>query len=208
MHKGIILLTQAESREEALNKVNTFLEGYQHIEWDWYTIGGRWHNTLAPSDKLQEFEDWIREAYKHVFGERGYRVNDLENEHDRKIIQEKWEEIGLTGKNTYYSAYGFEVADDVNNYNVIPLKDCITTVQSWLRNLNEEKEKVWKQILKARRQAKTGKYDMSHYYAGTYSKIYDFSFDSNVYDIDEEIGEKLPEDFNDNWWAVMVDLHN
>lgn len=52
MHKGVILLVKASDKEEALSEVESFLEPYgEGFVWDWYQIGGRWNNTLAPKDK-------------------------------------------------------------------------------------------------------------------------------------------------------------
>lgn len=51
MHKGVILLVKAESKENALEQVKDFMEPYgEGFVWDWYQIGGRWNNELAPKD--------------------------------------------------------------------------------------------------------------------------------------------------------------
>ena len=58
MHKGVILLVKTLDKEEALNEVESFLEPYGEGDvWDWYRIGGRWNNTLAPKDKLDIFKE-------------------------------------------------------------------------------------------------------------------------------------------------------
>lgn len=209
MHKGIIFLTKTESREEALNNVEYFLEGYGSGLYDWYTIGGRWHNTLAPEYLVQQFANWLKTEYAHVFKEHGYAIKDLENETDRPIIQKKWEELGLKGKNPFYSANGFEVTDTKDDYNVVPLSKCIETVQKWLRNLDTAKEKAWEDMKKARRKAKTTDIDMSYYYAREYYETSptSISFDTNVFNITENEGEKIPSNIK-NYWAVMIDLHN
>lgn len=211
MHKGVIILVDAENRQDAIEKVENFLEGYGDGRvWDWYSIGNRWHNVLAPADKLGEFDEWIHETYKDVFDKHGsYSIDKLENETDRPIIQAKWESLGLKGLNTYYSSYGFDAKDTEDDYNVVPLKDCVETVKKWCKNTEEEREKAWKEMIKARKEAKKGKYDMSGYYAERYKNaVYgDFSFDSNVYDASVGVGEKIPENIED-YWAVMVDMHN
>ena len=56
MHKGIILLVKTKNKEDVLSLVEQFLEPYGNGDvWDWYQIGGRWNNTLAPKDKLDNF---------------------------------------------------------------------------------------------------------------------------------------------------------
>ena len=54
MHKGVILLTKASDRDEAVSQVESFLENYGDGDvWDWYVIGGRWSGTL--NTKAKEF---------------------------------------------------------------------------------------------------------------------------------------------------------
>ena len=54
MHKGVIILVEAEDRQDAMNKVEDFLEPYGDGDvWDWYSIGNRWHNTLAPAELVK-----------------------------------------------------------------------------------------------------------------------------------------------------------
>ena len=81
MHKGVILLVKADNKEDAIDKVTEFLEPYGDGDvWDWYSIGNRWHNLLAPKQKADEFNKWVHEEYKDVFNEGGmYSVKDLEN---------------------------------------------------------------------------------------------------------------------------------
>lgn len=87
MHSRIILLTEATEKDEALSNVNIFLEDYHNIVFDYYNIGGRWHNMLAPEDKLDKFKKWVKKKYSSVFNKDGsYFINDLENEKDKVII--------------------------------------------------------------------------------------------------------------------------
>lgn len=211
MHKGVILLTKATSRKEAEDNINEFLEPYGDGDvWDWYSIGNRWHNALAPKDKVTQFDKWLKETYKHVFQGHGYAVDDLENDKVRPVIQAKWEELGLKGKNTYYSAYGFGVEDTDNDYNIIPLADCIDTVTEWKRDMEVAKKEAWDKMVTAKAEHEiSGKYDASAYYAGIYRDIANgsFSFECNVYNVETLIPEDVPEDIT-GYWAVMVDLHN
>lgn len=210
MHKGIIILTKAEDREDALANVETFLEQYQHYVWDWYAIGNGWHNTLAPTDKLKSFHDWVRQEYKDVFKNGFYCPKDLEENGNREKIQAKWNELGLSGKNPFYSSL-FGCDDTEDDYNVVPLNTCLDTVKKWLRDLKKEKEEAWNDLLKAKEDEDKGdKKRMSGYYAKKYSDLVDENFSncSNVFNADTYEAEKLPKDDEINeYWAVMVDIH-
>jgi hypothetical protein len=48
MHKGVICLTKATDKQDAISNVESFLESYGDGKvWDWYEIGGRWSDTLG-----------------------------------------------------------------------------------------------------------------------------------------------------------------
>lgn len=211
MHKGVIILTEAQDREDAESNVESFLEPYGDSKvWDYYTIGGRWHNTLAPKKLVEEFDKWVKEEYKDVFSERGmYRVKDLENDKVRKHIQSKWESLGLKGKNIYYSAYGFDVNDTDADYNIVPLKDCLDIVKEWCKDLEVEKTKLWNELLEAKEKADNGEWDMTAYIAGKYrdAAYGNFCFDSNVFDATTYDAEQIPSNV-EGYYAVMVDMHN
>ena len=210
MHKRIIILTKAEDREDALANVETFLEQYQYDVWDWYAIGNRWHNALAPKEKLDAFNNWIKEEYKHVFKDGFNNPNKLEKDGNREKIQAMWNEFGLTGTNPFYG--GFSIEDTEDDYNVVPLNTCLETVKEWLKDLSKEKEIIWNKMLKAKKEEEDGvvKYGMSGYYAKKYSEYHyeNFNEDSNVFNADTYEAEKLPnEDEINEYWAVMVDIH-
>jgi len=214
MHKGVILLVKAEDRDDALDKVNDFMEPYGEGDvWDWFSIGNRWHNTLAPKDKVETFTKKVNELYPQTKG--SYATNDIENETVRPIIQAEWEKLGLRGKNPFWSSYGFDVKDSEEDYNVVPLSDCIDTVKDWVRDVEKVAEEEFAELVKAREETKEKKakgekvWDMSAYHASRYKDaIYNnFCFDSNVFDVTEEAGEKLPEDIK-GYWAIMIDMHN
>ena len=211
MHTGVLLLTKAADKEEALNNVSNFMMEYQNSVYDWYSIGNRWHNILAPEDKLKQFEEWIKEEYKHAFTEFGsYSIDVLENDKDRAIIQNKWEELGLKGKNIYYSAYGFGLDEIEDNYNCVPLKDCLKVVKKWCKNLSEFAEELWEKMLECKAKELNKATDtLSAYYAKKYAdaKYENFCFDTNVFNIDTYEAEKIPEDI-ENYYVVVVDMHN
>lgn len=214
MHKGVILLVKADDRGDALDKVNEFMEPYGEGDvWDWFSIGNRWHNTLAPTDKVKLFNEWMEKNYPVVFAPGGYSIKEVENDVDRPIIQQKWVELGLKSINPYYSSYGFDLPDrhgEGDDYNIVPLSECIDVVKEWVRDLEEVKEREFNEIVAAREKYKAeGGWDMSAYHANQYKNaVYNnFCFDSSVYDITESVGEKIPDNI-DGYWAVMVDMHN
>lgn len=97
----------------------------------------------------------------------------------------------------------------LNQTNCIELSSCIDVVNEWKLDMKEESEKYFNLMLKE--VAKNQEHDLSAYYAGLYrnAKYDSFSFESNVYDIDNqtnnpEIALSNPE----GWFAVMIDIHN
>jgi|SRR6185312_508177 len=212
MHKGVILLVKATNREDAIGKVNTFMEPYGNGDvWDWFAIGNRWHNALAPTDKVKSFEEKAFKLYPQLKG--AYAVNDVENSKDRPIIQQLWKDAGLKGVNPYFSSYGFDVEDSEEDYNVVPLAECMDTVKTWCLNRAKKAQEYWDKMLesKEKESAKKSEYlgGMSATYAGWYKTVCDgyFSFQCNVFNIDEEESETVPEDAT-GYYAVMVDMHN
>ena len=206
MHKGIICLTEANDREEAISKVDNFLEQYGDGDvWDWYVIGGRWSGTLSELNK--KFNEKVREHLKNKY------PNNIDNviyqtniDESKDELQELWVGMGGTTINPCnrdnYKADGHD--DDC-----LPLSECIEVVNDWKIDLNDKAEEYFKKLLEAR--AEKDKYDMSAYYAGLYKNAkYDaFSFESNVYDIDNETNNPANALKNPaGWYAVMIDIHN
>lgn len=204
MHKGVILLTKASDREEALNKVVEFLEPYGDGDvWDWYQIGGRWQNTLAPAELKKQWYEKIKTYLK--MDEWGVSTQEIKK-HATKL-QKDWEELGLHGTNPYADHYS--LGGDGNYYDAVPLVYCIDTVKEWVKDVDSEKAEIWEKMTVAKAEAADGKYDMTGYYAGIYRDLSygNFSFECNVFDIDGYDAESIPIDV-DGWWAVMVDMHN
>lgn len=212
MHTAKILLVKATDREDAWARCEEFLEPYGDGNvWDWYSLGNRWNNALAPQEKMEEFDKWVKTQYASVFKELGYAVNDLENSIDRPIIQAKWEEMGLKGKNPYYSGYGFDLDNSAeqDDYNIVPLTDCLETVKKWRIDLKAKQEELWRDMIESRKKSLSGEYDMTGYYAGMYrdANYGNFCFETGVYNITTCEAEAIPEDTSD-YWAIVVDLHN
>lgn len=210
MHKGVILLTKADSKEDAISNVNSFLEQYGDGRvWDWYQIGGRWSNTLAPKKLLKK---WQKKADSVLVRENGMLyTSEIKNKAD--ILQSMWEELGLEGKNPHFDHYS--LGTEGGGYDAVSLGSCIDTVKEWIIDLGEKAEEYYKLMTKEKRKEnilkKKGEPSptMSGYYAELYKdSLYgNFSFDSNVYNIDDYEAERLPDNIN-GWWAVMVDMHN
>jgi len=206
MHKGVILLVKANDKEDAISKVNDFMEPYGEGDvWDWYKIGGRWNNNLAPKDRLDQ---WNKKAQDLLKTEEKGWISQKDVDDNQQTLQDMWEELGLKGKNPYCNHY--KLSSEGNEYDVIPLSECVETVKEWLRDIEKEEKELFEKMVEERKKEEAGnKSSMSGYYAGLYKDIkYDnFCFESNVYDITEQIGEKIPEDIS-GYFAVMVDMHN
>ncbi len=114
MHKGVILLTKASNQAEALQQVHNFMEGYQDDVWDWYAIGGRWNNNLAP-----RFNEWREYAFSKILKpdpKHGFiSQQDIKNNQDK--LQQTWKDMGMLGKNPYTNHY--DLPEEGNLYDVV-----------------------------------------------------------------------------------------
>ena len=209
MHKGVILLVKADSKEDALIQVTDFMESYGEGDvWDWYSIGGRWNNSLAPKDLLDQFK--IKVDNEILIKQEGSSwISQQQVDENQELLQKAWEECGLEGLNSYCDHYS--LPEDGNIYDIVPLISCLETVKDWTKDLNKEKEEYWNKMLEAKEKAKEGEYDMSGYYAGRYKDLQygNFCFESNVYNVETGKAESLPkEEEIVDYYAVMVDMHN
>lgn len=209
MHKGVICLTQAADRDEAISNVESFLEQYGDGDvWDWYVIGGRWSGTL--NAKTKEFFEKAAKLFKDAYPENNHDFLTQNMVNEQAIpLQKIWEDMGQTSKNPYSRDQYKDVTGDDD---AVLLSDCIEVVNEWKKDMNAEAEEMWAKMVEARENEKENPTaTMSAYYAGLYRDLkYDsFSFESNVYDIvnhtnNPEEALKEPE----KWFAVMVDMHN
>lgn len=150
MHKGLILLVKAEDKSEAIEKVNDFMEPYGDGDvWDWFSIGGRWNNTLAPKELK---EKWDEEAKKILpKNEHGWLYqNDIDKNQD--ALQKAWEDLGLKGKNQYCNHYN--LGSDGNYYDCVPLPECIDTVKEWVKDLGKEADELFEKLTEERQKKK------------------------------------------------------
>ncbi len=197
MHKPVILLTKANSKQQALGRVHRFMKDYENKVFSWFVIGGRWHNTFAP--KLNEWEEFVG---KHIL-----KPNEEGNERylDSKVVeaklQQSWRDIGMKGKNPRF--IHFDLPPDGNFYDIIPLKDCLLKVSSWIISKEEIKKKHEKELERWKKEP-----DMIKYLKKNHKKNLrgDFTDDRNVYNIDLNEPETIPENFT-AYFAIMVDMH-
>ena len=197
MHTPVILLTKARWRHEAIGRVYDFMEDYENKLFDWYTIGGRWHNSLAP--KLKEWQEIIQ---KHVIIPNGENNKKYQ---ESKIFESKlqqiWRDIDMKGKNPHF--IHFNLPSDGDYYDVMPLKDCLEQVSSWIiskSDLEDDYKKklaIWKddaEMLKVINRKHKKKLNG------------EFTDDRNIYNIDLLESEVIPENYVD-YFAVLVDMH-
>jgi hypothetical protein len=205
MHKGVILLTKASDKDEAIENANTFLEGYGDGDvWDWYVIGGRWSGTLNP--KSSKFFLKAEAHFKKMYPDKGEFLSTKMVQEQTQALELIWEEIGGEGSNPYArSSYDRDGDDD----DALPLSNCVRVVTEWTKDMNAEAETFWTKMLEAKKP--DSEHDMSAYYANRYAecKYDEFCFESNVYDIDEQTNNPSTALENvDQYFAVMVDMHN
>lgn len=205
MHKGIILLVETDDKEEALSLVNEFMPQYEGNVWDWWAVGGRWNNMLAPKDLKNQFiikvdnEILIKEEGKNYITQD--MIDAKQNE-----LQAAWKDLGLKGLNPYTNHY--DLPDEGNVYDVMPLKDCIDHVKEYCGDLKKELQENYDKLVEAHNNPE-GNGTMAGYYAGKYKDACygNFCFESNVYNISTQEAEEVPEAI-ENFYAVMIDIHN
>ena len=206
MHKGVILLTKADTASEAQSNVDNFMEPHGDSRvWDWYVIGGRWSGTL--NNKTKEFHEVCDERLpaKNSFG-----LTTKEVEENMEQYTAIWKEIGGEGKNPYdRDRYRGEGSVD----DIIPLENCLDVVKEWEMDREHEANKEYDLLVEAYSLKHDA--DPSHtkssaaYHADKFKNwVWDcFSFDSNTYSIDDWTNDVPTEDI-EKYWAVMVDMHN
>ena len=211
MHKGVICLTKATDKDDAISNVESFLEQYGNGDvWDWYVIGGRWSGLLNPKHNL--FQEKAEKHFKAAYPEKEHPfLTQNMVEEQSAALDTIWAEIGGTGKHPYQrDSYANGGADDDS----VPMSTCLEIINEWKTDMRAEAEKHFEKMLEAREKEKgnDSKFNtMSAYYAGLYKDcLYDnFSFESNVYNIDEGTNDITSALENpDKYYAVVVDMHN
>lgn len=198
------MLVKANDKEEAKNKAESFMEEYQDDVWDWYVIGGRWSGTL--NKNYETFFQLVQEKWPLEKGAFGRSYDWIKKHLDE--FQSIWEGLGESSKNPYARDtfishnYGHDFDDDV-----MKASECEVIIKSWFKDIKAEAEENWKKAEESRENENVS-FSMSGYYASKYNKCVNdyFSFDSNVYDI-ENATNYIPENLSE-YFAVMVDMHN
>ncbi len=219
MHKGMILITEAQDKNEAESKVENFLEEYKHQVWDWYVVGGRWSGVITSpifnlnKKKKEEFEKMLYDGKSWINGGKNEIGKDQKNKRTEMMFRKHFPDF--KGRNPYI--------DKSDGDDIVPLPKAMNAIKDWAYNLFEQAEKeYWPLVLEEKRklkaQLKKGE-EVKHSMVGFYAKEYGnmmggyFNFDTNVYNIDEyehiephhikELKKK-----KEGYFAVMVDLHN
>lgn len=214
MHYLLILINKAENEETALNNVENFLELFEGDLFDYYKIGGRWNNYLAPKNIKMEHEKWVKEKFKDAFYKDGsYNISIIEEKDNRIEIQKKWFELGGKGLNPFFSVHVFE--NEKHPYNIVPVKDCLDNIKEVMRtaaSIEAEREKRWKELLKLRNEKENS--ISVEWKALALAKAYDIDLneETTVYLIDENVeitdqNINILNDHLDEYYAVVVDIH-
>jgi len=209
MHKAVILLVKAKDKFEAKEKADEFLDAYgEGRVFDWYQIGGRWTGALNPKYKefLQKADEILKKHPSNKSNEYGFLTQESVDD-NKDILQDVWEQMGQTGPNPYYSQY--ELPDKGGDYDIMPLKDCISVVREWQQDnvlcgdeIMKEAEELYGKNSKNGFNPKIYGYELKR--AGD---LYcqNFSFDTNLFNTETDDYE-LPEK-TEGYFAVLVDMH-
>jgi len=214
MHYLLILINKAENEETALNNVENFLELFEGDLFDYYQIGGRWNNYLAPKNIKMEHEKWVKEKFKDAFYKDGsYNISIIEEKDNRIEIQKKWIELGGKGLNPFFSVHVF--GNEKHPYNVVPVKNCLDNIKEMMRtvaSIEAEREKRWEELLKLRNEKRNPV--LVEWAALALVKAYDINLneETTVYFIDENVeitdqNINILNDHLDEYYAIVVDIH-
>ena len=202
MHKGIMVITKADSKEEALSNVRELLEEYRNTVWDWHQIGGRWTNTLSPM-----YDKFMEEA-KKLFGKKEKEsIYQSDIDANQAELQKIWATgLKCNGKNPYCNHY--KLGEDGGYYDVLELPLCLEKVKEWQQTIEDAKKKEEKAKDWLNGKRGTNDYNMYGYCLACASKLYqqDFGFDTNVYNL-EECNYSIP-DNPIGYFVIMFDIHN
>jgi len=204
MHKGIILLFKAETKDDI--DVDKFMEPYGDGKvWDWYQIGGRWSGSINPLFTV--FNEKTKEKKKELTAvNKNIGITDKQINENKEYFQKIWEEIGGTGKNPL-SRDQYKQSEEGNEDDIIPLKDCIDIVNEW-GNDKAKHEFIVEETKKMNEYKAKKDQDMYGYMMikiGNFIQE-NFCFDCNVFNT-ETYDYSIPKDI-ENWYAVMIDIHN
>lgn len=204
MHKGVILIVKAQDKDETISLAKEFLESYKDDVWDWYQIGGRWQNALAPKGK--EFF----EKTKSILEKKDGFISQSEVDNKQSQLQKLWEELGMKGSNPYSDHYKLD--ENGNYYDVLPLSECLEIVKDWKQTQKDAKKEEKKAKEWLNKKDKNGKkykdYRMYGYCLKIAGHLYhqDFCFDCNVFNT-EDYDYSIPKNV-ENYYAIMIDMHN
>ena len=229
MHKGVMILVKAENKKDAISQVNDFMEPYGEGDiWDYYRVGGRWTNYLAPKEKYNNWHKKYLELIGFKEGSFGVDCKTLEIHRDK--IQKLWKDEGLQGKNPnwYNEGFNFDLPNVGGYYDVLSLSECIDVVKDWAYDywekhkelianaeewlegkgnnmfdkIKEKSPDTWyEETEKARRNMYAYDLKRAAEIAGE-----DFCFDCNVYNVVES-DYSVPTN-TEGYWVVMIDMHN
>jgi len=114
MHKGIIILVKAETKEEAKAATTNFLECYKENVWDWYEIGGRWEGLLK--ENIMRLEDCAEKV-------KEYAGDHIEKAEEELVKANEWKNKNNYGMYGHYlrkagSLFAEYFYNECNLYNV------------------------------------------------------------------------------------------
>lgn len=200
-HKGLIILTQAESREEALENAVQFLD-QNDVN---YVIGGRWSGTLNP--KTKEFYEETKKHFDQVYPDLKLLTHNVIKD-EKETLDKIWNDLGQTTINPYLRQISF--FDTTGEDDVIELSECVDIVKEFSKDLKSLCDTYFQNMLKAREDEKINEGStMSAYWAKLYSDMrYDnFSDESDLFDIinftnnpNHAISDPS------GWYAVMINI--
>jgi hypothetical protein len=194
------MITRASTGDDAIDHVEEFLEKYRDKCYDWYAIGGRWSNLLAPM-----YDECVQKAQKYLDSFKGKPDDQQPTDAQRNLVLQKiWEACHGLGTHPFM--------EGKHEYNAFKLFGCLNTVSKYVP---ESSGALGFAMLREAEEFLEKDGHVSHepdlqtygYYLQRAGKVFQETFNTeiNFYNIDDE-NYALPEDPL-GWYAVVVDLH-
>lgn len=172
------------------------MEGYKDDVWDWYQIGGRWSQILAP-----QYDEFMKRS-KDILNKSNGFLSQREVDKKQPELKNLW--ISLHGKGPNPLSNHYDLPDDGTSNDLLPLSDCLHKVEEWRKS---DKERIESELKDAEEKWKDDNSMKGYCYKIAGSLLQEeFCFNQTVYNIDS-YNYAIPEN-TENWWACVIDMHN
>ncbi len=196
MHKWLLLIVPATDREEAINEAERFMDANTGIEvFDHYSLWGRRAEVLKPvetfdnPEEVKHFLSWVK----------------IENPDTQKIALKR-RELGYESTPptlTLTAGQSLTIEETDKRRVAMPYEECQDVVKEWLTFRDKKLTDSRASLMEDPDRSLAGYHAIKRW---NIKQEY-FSFDTDVYDVDRWWANHVP-DTTEDYWVVVVDMHN